>query len=94
MTQKIPKTVRDKLNNVPDKPGCYLMRDGDGKVIYVGKAIVLKNRVRSYFHASALKHPKTQSLLAENQDITWWVTETELQALVLENELITRYWPH
>jgi excinuclease ABC subunit C len=94
MVQKIPKSVRDKLKNLPDKPGCYLMRNGDGKVIYVGKAIVLKNRVRSYFHASANHHPKTKALVAEIQDITWWVTETELEALVLENELIKRYWPH
>ena len=94
MTQEMSDKVREKLQNLPDKPGCYLMRDGEGTVIYVGKAIVLKNRVRSYFHASAQQHPKTQALVAEIRDITWWVTQTELEALILENELIKRYRPH
>ena len=58
------------------------MRNGAGTVIYVGKAIVLKNRVRSYFHASANHDAKTKALVAEIRDITWWVTETELEALV------------
>ena len=58
MKQQTPESVREKLHNLPDKPGCYLMRDGEGKVIYVGKAIVLHNRVRSYFHASASNIPR------------------------------------
>ncbi len=94
MTRELPEKVLHKLENLPDSPGCYQMLDGDGKVIYVGKAIVLRNRVRSYFHASAQHTPKTQALVEEIQDITWWVTQTELEALVLENELIKRYKPH
>jgi excinuclease ABC subunit C len=79
---------------LPDSPGCYQMHNADGKVIYVGKAIVLRNRVRSYFHNSAQHPPRTQALVEEIRDITWWVTKTELEALVLENELIKRYQPH
>jgi len=94
MTRQLPEKVTQKLENLPDSPGCYLMLNGDGKVIYVGKAIVLRNRVRSYFHLSAQHTPKTEALVAEIQDINWWVTKTELDALILENELIKRYRPH
>ncbi|MEX1018468.1 MAG: excinuclease ABC subunit UvrC, partial [Litorilinea sp.] len=94
MSQQWPEKVTQKLTNLPDSPGCYLMLNATGKVIYVGKAIVLRNRVRSYFHASAQHSPKTVALVQEIQDITWWVTQTELEALVLENELIKRYQPH
>jgi excinuclease ABC subunit C len=94
MARSIPEKVAQKLENLPDKPGCYQMHNGDGKVIYVGKAVVLRNRVRSYFHNSAQHSPKTQALVEEIQDITWWVTQTELEALILENELIKRYRPH
>lgn len=94
MPNSLPERVVQKLENLPDKPGCYQMHNSDGKVIYVGKAVVLRNRVRSYFHASANHTPKTQALVEEIADITWWVTQTELEALVLENELIKRYKPH
>lgn len=94
MTRELPDKVQQKLNNLPDSPGVYQMLDAAGKVIYVGKAIVLRNRVRSYFHASAQHTPKTQALVEEIRDITWWVTKTELDALVLENQLIKRYQPH
>ncbi len=93
MKSPLPEKVVQKLQNLPDKPGCYLMRNADGTVIYVGKAVVLRNRVRSYFHASAQHHPKTAALVDEIADITWWVTQTELEALMLENELIKRYQP-
>ncbi|MBX3015916.1 MAG: excinuclease ABC subunit UvrC, partial [Caldilineaceae bacterium] len=94
MARQIPEKVTQKLDNLPDSPGCYLMYNSEGKVIYVGKAIVLRNRVRSYFHASAQHTPKTEALVAEIQDIHWWVTKTELDALILENDLIKRYRPH
>jgi excinuclease ABC subunit C len=93
MTRQLPEKVTQKLENLPDKPGCYQMHDGEGRVIYVGKAVMLRNRVRSYFHASAQHGPKTRALVEEIQDITWWVTKTELEALILENELIKRHWP-
>lgn len=94
MTRQLPEKVAQKLENLPDKPGCYQMLNAEGKVIYVGKALVLRNRVRSYFHASAQHTPKTLALVEEIRDITWWVTQTELEALILENELIKRYRPH
>ncbi|MCX6049377.1 MAG: excinuclease ABC subunit UvrC [Chloroflexi bacterium] len=94
MTRQLPEKVAQKLENLPDSPGCYQMLNAQGKVIYVGKAIVLRNRVRSYFHASAQHSPKTLALVEEIRDISWWVTQTELEALVLENELIKRYQPH
>ena len=93
MARIIPERVAQKLDNLPDKPGCYQMHNADGQVIYVGKAVVLRNRVRSYFHASAMHSAKTQALVEEIADITWWVTQSELEALVLENELIKRYRP-
>lgn len=92
--RQIPEQVTQKLDNLPDSPGCYMMYNGEGKVIYVGKAVVLRNRVRSYFHASAQHTPKTEALVAEIQDINWWVTKTELDALILENDLIKRYRPY
>lgn len=94
MNGHIPEKVAQKLDALPTAPGCYQMLDATGRVLYVGKAIVLRNRVRSYFHASANHSPRTQALVAEIADITWWVTKTELEALVLENELIKRYQPH
>ncbi|OIO89010.1 MAG: excinuclease ABC subunit C [Anaerolineae bacterium CG2_30_64_16] len=69
------------------------MRDARQTVIYVGKAVVLRNRVRSYFHASARHDPKTLRLVGELADLEWIVTDTELEALILENELIKRYRP-
>lgn len=91
---RIPEPVLQKLESLPASPGCYQMLDATGKVLYVGKALVLRQRVRSYFHASAHHSLRTQALVAEIADITWWVTKTELEALVLENELIKRYQPH
>jgi excinuclease ABC subunit C len=94
MTQELPARVAQKLMDLPNTPGCYLMLDGQGTVIYVGKALVLRNRVRSYFHDSAQHTAKTQQLVQEIRDISWWVTRTELEALILENQLIKRYKPH
>ncbi len=85
--------LAQKLDTLPDRPGCYIYRSADGKVIYVGKAVVLKNRVRSYFHESARHEPRTRRLVAEIADLEWIVTDTELEALILENELIKRYRP-
>ncbi len=92
--RKIPEKVTQKLENLPDSPGCYLMYNGEGQVIYVGKAVVLRNRVRSYFHLSAQHTPKTQALVGEIADINWWVTKSELDALILENDLIKRHRPY
>lgn len=85
--------LAQKLETVPERPGVYLYRSADRKVIYVGKAVVLKHRVRSYFHDSARHDPRTRRLVAEIADLEWIVTDTELEALILENELIKRYRP-
>ncbi len=82
-----------KLDTLPDRPGVYIMHDAGKTVIYVGKAVVLKNRVRSYFQAAGRHEPRTRRLVAEVADLEWIVTDTELEALILENELIKRYRP-
>lgn len=93
MRENFPDRVRQQLDELPTSPGCYLMRDGNLKVIYVGKAVVLRNRVRSYFQASADHPPRIRQMVDEVEDVTWWVTRTELEALILENDLIKRYKP-
>jgi excinuclease ABC subunit C len=81
------------LESLPTKPGCYLMKDTGGKVIYVGKAINLRNRVRSYFHSSQT-HPRTLKLVRHITDIEWIVVDSELEALILEMNLIKKHKPH
>ncbi|MGB7539518.1 MAG: excinuclease ABC subunit UvrC [Anaerolineales bacterium] len=82
------------LDNLPQKPGCYLMKDETGKVIYVGKAINLRSRVRSYFQSGAGHDPKTEKLVLHIADIEWILVGSELEALILEMNLIKRYRPH
>ncbi|HLF87773.1 MAG TPA: excinuclease ABC subunit UvrC [Anaerolineales bacterium] len=86
--------IQALLDTLPTKPGCYLMKDKDGKIIYVGKAINLRNRVRSYFHASANHDVKTRHLVRKIVDVEWIVVGSELEALILEMNLIKRYRPH
>jgi excinuclease ABC subunit C len=81
------------LEGIPPKPGCYLMKDADGRVIYVGKAVQLRARVRSYFHASAGHTRKTEEMVAHVADIEWIVVGSELEALILEMNLIKRHRP-
>jgi excinuclease ABC subunit C len=82
------------LASLPTKPGCYLMKDNHEKVIYVGKAINLRNRVRSYFHTNTTTHPRTHHLVQNIADIEWIVVDSELEALILEMNLIKKYRPH
>ncbi|MEO5499407.1 MAG: excinuclease ABC subunit UvrC [Candidatus Saccharimonadales bacterium] len=82
-----------KLKTLPGEPGVYFHKSKDGEVIYVGKAAVLKNRVRQYFQASRLRDAKTDALVAEIADTDWITVETELDALFLESEMIKRYMP-
>lgn len=81
------------LATLPAKPGCYLMKNAAGTIIYVGKAINLKNRVRSYFHADASHNNKTRRLVREIADIEWIVVGSELEALILEMNLIKQHRP-
>jgi excinuclease ABC subunit C len=89
----IPAHLKPSLEGIPSKPGCYLMKDKTGKVIYVGKAISLRNRIRSYFHASTIEYPKTAELVRHINSIEWIVVGSELEALILEMNLIKRYRP-
>lgn len=82
-----------KLENLPTNPGCYIYKDGEGTIIYVGKAINLRNRVRSYFQKSAGHSPKTRRLVENIVDMEWIVTDTELEALILECNLIKKHRP-
>mgnify|MGYP000488899041 CR=1 FL=1 len=77
-----------KVNEFPDKPGVYLMKDKEGNIIYVGKAVSLKNRVKSYFRNKESLSPKVRAMVSQIDDIEYIVTETEIEALVLECNLI------
>ncbi len=81
-----------KLKTLPASPGVYFHKNAGGEVIYVGKAAVLKNRVRQYFHKTQ-KDPKTEALVREIADTDWIVVDTEMDALFLESEMIKRYMP-
>jgi len=81
------------LDELPTEPGVYIMRDADGQVIYVGKAVNLRNRVRSYFRSSGQRSPKVAQLAAKVHDIDYIVTGSELEALVLECNLIKEHRP-
>ncbi|MBP5193299.1 MAG: excinuclease ABC subunit UvrC [Clostridia bacterium] len=84
--------IEEKLKLLPESPGCYVMMDAEGTVIYVGKAKVLKNRVRQYFQHGP-KNEKTTKLVANIADFSYVITNTEIDALSLENNLIKRYKP-
>ena len=84
--------LKEKLRLLPDSPGVYIMLDKDGVVIYVGKARVLKNRVRQYFHTSA-KPEKVAAMVENIADFYYIITRTEIDALALENNLIKKYKP-
>jgi excinuclease ABC subunit C len=90
---EISEKLQGILATLPVKPGCYLMKNVEGKIIYVGKAIGLKNRVRSYFHADASHDAKTRRLVREIADIEWIVVGSELEALILEMNLIKKHRP-
>ena len=84
--------LKRKLADLPQRPGCYLYRDEGGNLLYVGKAKVLRNRVKSYFQNKSLD-AKTRRLVARIWDLELIVCETELEALVLENNLIKEHFP-
>ncbi|OYT71541.1 MAG: excinuclease ABC subunit C [Chloracidobacterium sp. CP2_5A] len=86
-------SLAEKLSSLPTCPGCYLHKDARGAVIYVGKAKSLRARVRSYFQSSRQHDPKTRELVARIRDFEFIVTDTEVEALVLESNLIKQYKP-
>ncbi len=85
------KHLQDKLALLPEKPGCYIMKDEKGSILYVGKAKILKNRVRSYFHGT--HNQKTTRLVSHIRDFEFIVTDSEKEALLLEINLIKKHTP-
>ncbi|SDF62672.1 Excinuclease ABC subunit C [Sporolituus thermophilus DSM 23256] len=85
--------LEQKLAHLPDKPGVYLMKDASGRIIYVGKAVNLKNRVRSYFQASRNHSPKVRAMVARIADLEYIITASEIEALILECNLIKKHRP-
>ena len=90
---EISEHIQGILDNLPPKPGCYMMKDDRGDVIYVGKAINLRSRVRSYYHASVKCGSKTSQMVRRISDIEWIIVDSELEALILENNLIKKHRP-
>lgn len=93
MAYSPPEHVKTILDNLPRKPGCYIMKNEHGKIIYIGKAKKLRHRVRSYFTANADGNSKTLTMRSKVHDIEYIITETEVEALILEETLIKTHKP-
>jgi excinuclease ABC subunit C len=93
---EISQEIKNKLKVLPDAPGCYLMRDRDGKIIYIGKAASLRKRVQSYFrqHTKRTAQPKIRSLISSIADFDIVVLKSEAEAILTEGKLIKEYRPH
>ena len=89
----VNKRLQQKLKTLPRTPGVYFHKSASGEIIYVGKAAVLKKRVRQYFQDSRGRDNKTMALVAEIADTDWIETESEVDALFLESEMVKRYMP-
>ena len=85
--------IEEELKKLPDKPGVYIMHGEQDEIIYVGKAVVLKNRVRQYFQSSRNKGPKIEQMVTHIRRFEYIITDSELEALVLENNLIKEHRP-
>ncbi len=91
----VPGNIKDKLKALPDKPGVYFMRDRHGKIIYVGKAVSLRDRVRSYFRSGTLRsaEPKLRGLIRSIHDLDYLVLRNDAEATLTEGRLIKEYRP-
>ncbi len=85
--------IQQELKKLPAKPGVYIMKDENQNIIYVGKAVVLKNRVKQYFQASSNLSPKTQAMVGRIREFEYIITDSELEALILECNLIKKHKP-
>jgi excinuclease ABC subunit C len=85
--------LQDKIDHLPTDPGVYIYKDAQGKIIYIGKARSLRQRVRSYFQESRPADPKTQRLVSEADDLEYIVTDNEVEALILESNLVKKNQP-
>jgi excinuclease ABC subunit C len=93
MSEFLPSMLRQKLDNLPASPGVYIFKNDQGKTIYVGKALSLRNRVRSYFQGSRSLDPKTEHLVAEVADLDTILVDSEVEALILESTLVKQNQP-
>ncbi|MDO8589473.1 MAG: excinuclease ABC subunit UvrC [Armatimonadota bacterium] len=94
LESQFPVTMREKLDALPARPGAYLMKDDADGIIYVGKALSLRSRVRSYFQKGAAHGKKIRQMVSKIRDIEWIVTDSELEALILECNLIKKHRPY
>ena len=86
-------SAQEKLSNLPDQPGVYLFKDNQQSILYIGKSKSIRNRVRSYFHSSAKHNLRVQLMVSRIHDFSLIVTDTEAEALILEEQLIKRHHP-
>lgn len=93
MPVKTDQNIQGKLENVPSEPGVYMMLGSGGEILYVGKGRDLKTRVRSYFQASRTQHRRIDAMVSRIEDIRWIVTDSEVEALILESNLIKEHKP-
>lgn len=84
--------IKEELKKLPEKPGVYIMKDETGSIIYIGKAVILKNRVKQYF-GKTVKHPKVAAMVLRIREFEYIVTDSELEALILECNLIKKHKP-
>ena len=89
-----PERLRTRLRELPAEPGCYLMRDEEDRILYIGKAKVLRNRVRSYFQSGHGHSPRISLMVRQVCEIEFIVTDSEAEALALESNLIKNHQPH
>ena len=85
--------IKEELKKLPNKPGVYIMHDANDTIMYVGKAVNLHNRVRSYFRANIGRGPQIDQMVKQIARFEYIVTDSELEALVLENNLIKEHCP-
>ena len=85
--------VEERLKRLPARPGCYIFKDKDGNVLYVGKAASLRNRVPSYFRSSRDLSPKIRAMVAQVDDFEYLTVGSEIEALITENQLVKNYKP-
>ena len=92
--QRISKMIKNKVKQIPTKPGVYFFKDESGEIIYIGKAKQLRNRVRSYFQQSKHQSAKYISMIKRITDVEWLVVRSEVEALLTEANLIKKHQPH
>ena len=92
--EAVPQAIQAKLDIIPNRPGVYLMKNAKGEIVYIGKAVNLRNRVRSYFNAKAQSNHLASSILrSAAQDLEWIITDNEVEALILEANLVGKHTP-